>query len=343
MNLLNYLQDEQPTSTGVEFEVLNDTSDRGRIVGYGCKAPTKFRNKAHQVDINGLKSEDRRNVHFDGYEHSSNFTIGFEIEKNRLHRSSIREYPVFCGFEEDSSCGFEYGQGGYEAVTHILPLLPKSQWRTKVFNMFVEAKKIIEDEYSPSNTRCGGHMHIGIKGMSGNDIIKLLRPYSGIVYAIFRKRLNNRYCDLNPQMLEREYDKYSVARINPNTLEFRLPSRISSVKQVMRRYELMYELVNFAVNDSGKSISVLHRRLRPIVMSMYERDTAKVDEIFELAGHFNKYIKTGKLNKYTCGWFEKWWSYSPSFGAHSHRYARGFDSDNLSNREFFASHYANII
>jgi len=343
MNLLNYLQDEQPTSTGVKFEVLNDHRDRGRIMPYKCKPSTHFRNKAHQVDINGLKSEDRRNVYFDGHEYSSTFTIGFEIEKNRLHRSSVREYPVFCGFERDSSCGFEYGQGGYEAVTHILPLIPKSQWRNKVFNMFVEAKKIIEDDYSPSNTRCGGHIHIGVRGMTGNDIINLLRPYSGIVYAIFRKRLANDYCRFNPQMLEREYDKYSVARINDHTLEFRLPSRVSSVKQVMRRYELMYELVNFAVNDSGKSISVLHRRLRPIVMSMYERDTAKVDEIFELAGHFNKYIKTGKLNKYTCGWFEKWWSISPAYGARSNRYARGFDSYDFSNREFFASHYANLI
>jgi hypothetical protein len=336
MNLLNYLQDEQTPQVGVEFENLNDTSDRGRVVSYGFKAPSAFRNKARQVDINGLKSEDRKNVHFDGYEHSSKFTIGFEVEKNRLHRSSIREYPLFCGFESDSSCG-------YEAVTHVLPLIAKSKWRTKVFNMFVEAKHIIEDEYSPSDYKCGGHMHIGIKGMSGDEIINLLRPYSGIIYSIFRKRLANHYCAYNPQMRDGVYDKYSVCRINNNTLEYRLPSRISSVKQLMRRYELMYEILNFAVNDAGTSIAVLNRRLRPIVMSMYEQDTEKVDAIFELSGHFTKFLKTGKLNKYTCGWLEKWWSTSPAYGVRSSVYTRGFDSYDLSNREFFASHYANLI
>ena len=83
--------------------------------------------------------------------------LGFEIEKLRFHGSSVREYPLLKGFEYDGSCGVE-------AITHVLPLLGKSLWRTKVFNMFVQAKKIISDEYSPSDSSCGGHDVILVAG-----------------------------------------------------------------------------------------------------------------------------------------------------------------------------------
>jgi hypothetical protein len=279
------------------FENIGDTPRRGQIVGYHNKPAAIFRDKATQVEINGLKSEDRKNVQFNGSEYESKFTIGFEIEKTELHRSAVREYPLFCGFETDSSCG-------YEAVTHVLPLVGRSMWRTKVFNMFAEAKHIIEDEFSPSNSRCGGHITVAVKGMYGETLRRTLAPYSHILYAIFRHRLSNYYCKGNIRMQDmlRE-DKYVVCKNTGFGVEFRLPSRVQSVKQMMRRYELMYVMLDFAINRADAPISSFHNAVKPILMSMYNQDAEKVAKIMGLAKEFRKFLAGGKINLKTLVYF----------------------------------------
>jgi len=176
--------------------LLTGDDYRARVRGYhDSPEPRELHKGAKGGDIKGLKSRQTRNlIEFEG-DYSSKFTIGYEIEKTRLHRTCVKEYNLLKGFERDSSCGFE-------AVTNILPLLPPSQWRNKVFNMFHEAKKVINDEYSPSNNKCGGHISIAVEGMSGAELIKRLRRFSGLVMAMYQRRLRNGYCNYNMRMLE---------------------------------------------------------------------------------------------------------------------------------------------
>ena len=293
---------------GMKFECIGDTESRGRIVSYHSKPhPVKI-NKATPLDFNGIKMQDRKNVLFDGVEAESKFTIGFEVEKTTFHRGCVKEYPLFCGFETDSSCG-------YEAVTHILPLLPKSIWRTKVFNMFHEAKRVIEESYSPSDMSCGGHITIAVEGISGAELMEKLRKFVPILYAIFRKRLTNTYCYGNPQMLDTSggvginlnVGKYSVALDKHFGVEFRLPSRVTSVKQMIRRYELMYHIVDFAVNHPTATYNRFIRTIEPILLSMYNQDTDKVQRLVELSKHFRKFIFSGKVDINTIGWLNGWW------------------------------------
>ncbi len=93
--------------------------DRAVVQSYHHKPAPLFLNKTkHVVDVAGLKkAEQRTAIKFEGQDIEAKFTIGFEVEKNQLHRGAVREYELFCGFERDGSCG-------YEAVTHVLPLLP---------------------------------------------------------------------------------------------------------------------------------------------------------------------------------------------------------------------------
>jgi hypothetical protein len=87
------------SNNGVQFTTLNDTSRRGQVSGYHSKPDPIFRTKATAQDVSGLKSVDRKNISFDGTEYESKFKIGFEVEKARLHRGAVEEYPLFCGFE----------------------------------------------------------------------------------------------------------------------------------------------------------------------------------------------------------------------------------------------------
>jgi hypothetical protein len=283
---------------GIQYTTTGQRS-RGLVASYhGKPAPLHYGKTAHKVDIAGLKSAEQRNtITFDGADYSAKFTIGFEVEKNSLHRGAVREYELFCGFERDGSCG-------YEAVTHILPLLPASQWRTKVFDMMHKAEKIIDDRFSPSDKRCGGHITIAADGMTGHELSAAMRQNCGIILALFRKRLKNNYCNHNlrmqhynePNQFNGSHHKYQLALVKGNCLEFRVPSRVESVKQMMRRYELFYELINFSINTPNGTHDALIKRLRPIILSMYNGDSAKAEEVIELSKHFRKFILTGEIH-----------------------------------------------
>lgn len=292
-------------NTGIQYRL---TGERGRAIvhGYHHKPdPLKLSKSRHRFDVSGLKSKEVRNIIADSTGFTSRFTIGFEVEKTALHRASVREYELFCGFETDASCG-------YEAVSHILPLLPAGQWRTKVYDMFHKARYIIEDQYSPSDKRCGGHVTLGVEGLTGEEILTAVRPYCGIVLALFRYRLKNGFCGLNTNLRtasesreswfnandERMWasSRYQLALDKGNVLEFRVVSRYESVKQMMRRYELFYALLDFALNNKGR-LSSFHKQIRPIVLSMYGGNEADANDIIEKAEHFQKFINTGIIHE----------------------------------------------
>jgi hypothetical protein len=287
---------------GINYTLTRQRS-RGQVASYHQKpSPLNHSKGAHKIDVSGLKRAEQRNLLLEGEYYGSKFTIGFEVEKNSLHRSAVKEYELFCGFERDGSCG-------YEAVTHILPLLPAGQWRTKVFDMMHKAEKIIDDRYSPSDKRCGGHITIAVDGMRGDELRTAIRKNAGIILALFRKRLKNSYCNSNLRMQESGeggstlsgsyfngyHHKYQTALVKGNCLEFRVPSRVESVKQMMRRYELFYELTDFTVNSPNGSHESLLKRLRPIILSMYNGDSAKTEEILSLSKHFRKFILSGAI------------------------------------------------
>ena len=281
---------------GIEYK-LTGQRERGEVAGYHRKPdPLHLGKGAKRSDVAALKSTEARNVlTFDGMDYSAKFTIGMEVEKNQLHRNAVHEYELFCGFERDGSCG-------YEAVTHILPLLPASTWRTKVFDIMHKAEKIIDDRYSPSDNRCGGHITIAVEGMTGDEVRAAIRKNCGIVLALFRKRLKNHYCGYNKRMQHHSecqnwHHKYQTALDKGAVLEFRLPSRFQSVKQMMRRYELFYEIVRFSTANANGSHDALLKNIRPIIVSMYEGDAAKADEIIGLSRHFRNYILKGKVDE----------------------------------------------
>ena len=276
-------------------------SQRGTMQSYHNKPnPRDLSKGAKSSDIANLKSPSKRNlIDLGNGDYDSKFTIGFEVEKTSLSRGAVKEYPFFCGFERDSSCG-------YEAVSNILPLLPSGHWRNKVFSMMHDARRVIEDQYSPSDYRCGGHITVACSGMSGQDLLKKMRVNCGIVYALFRKRLENRYCQRNLFLQNTDVDlvlhehmsrKFATVLVKGNCVEFRLISRFQSVKQMMRRYELFYELLDFSINKPNGSHTAFLKKVYPIIKSMYEGDIAKTDEIIDLSKSFRKMIIAKKINR----------------------------------------------
>jgi|TARA_R100000482_G_C4987613_1_gene85980 hypothetical protein len=72
----------------------------------------------------------------------------------------------------------------------------------------------------------------------------------------------------------------------------------------------MYLILDYGVN--GKSIRGFWNAVRPILMGMYDKNETKTDAVIELAKDFHKFVKTGRVEQSTIGWFEKWWSGRPN-------------------------------
>jgi len=304
-------------------------SNRGRVLPWNWAKrnglPYRFLDKtSFEYDLKHLSSKEinlTTQVTSEG-EIEARFTIGFEVEKNSFHRDAVKEYPLFSHFETDGSCGVE-------GVSNVLPLIGKSVWRNKVLNMFSEAKYIVDDEFSPSNSQCGGHINLAVKGMSGGHLADAMRPYSGIIYALYRFRLKKSWCasnifmDVDSENWEGVDDsiKYQVCRITNNIVEFRVPSRVKSVADLNLRYRLMYEIVNYAVNVKGTHRGLMSK-IKPILMMMYNNDADKVSKVVELSKEFRKMLLTRKINHAVQPYIDK-------FGRLSHLYTNSLKADML--------------
>lgn len=298
----------QELKDGRKYEVTGDY-DRSVVQSYHRKPSALEHNKTKfAADIIGLKPVDRAKAILRVQdEYASKFTIGYEIEKNSFHRGAVQEYPLLQGFERDGSCG-------YEAVTNILPLLPEGKWRNKVYEMFVQAEKIIDSRYSPADRRCGGHVTLTCKDMSSDELREKLRAYAGILLALFEKRISNRYCGHNlrmqgsnenwyngPTCYEGQGTRYQFALektfgYRQGAVEFRIVSKFESVKQCFRRYELFYALMDTAINKPTTFAAFL-KRIRPTVLSMYGNDAAACDLRLEKAKHYQHFINTGNIHE----------------------------------------------
>lgn len=322
-NLNQVLAQIVDTNAGIQYTTTGE-SIRGRVVTYHQKASPLFLNRgAKKSDISSLSPRDISNVIMGDNIHAR-FTIGFEVEKNELHRESIKEHELFCGLETDSSCGFE-------AVTHILPLVAPSKWRNKVFDMMHKAEALIDSRYSRcDDTReefsrtspikvstCGGHVTISAQDLTSRELLGKTRRYSGIILAIFRGRLFNRFCNENLRLhTSTSGDGYSdvingmsrtsVALVKDNgCLEYRIVGKFESVNDMKRRYELFYVLMDTAINRPSTNTKAFLKSIRPIILGMYDGDESKADERIKDAIDFQLWIDKAVITERTMVWLTK--------------------------------------
>lgn len=166
----------------------------------------------------------------------SKYTIGFEVEKNSIDEMSeicvgdnIPEEPIFAGWETDSSCGFE-------GITNVYSLNNE-----ELFIKHAKQSYLLDDSCDSS---CGGHINIS----DTEKTLKYwhLKPWLGLFWSMWRKRLNNNYSNANKKACpyRRSTNRYSALNEkttddNQTLFELRLPNRVSSREVIIRRFKLM--------------------------------------------------------------------------------------------------------
>lgn len=224
---------------------------------------------------------------------NSRFFIGFEVEKNGFNTKNgtadcqgeyVGDFPLFAGYETDCSCGVE-------AITNVYTL-DDGKGHEKFKRDLFDSSDIVN---SPADMSCGGHINVSAKDVNGDtipsdELYNAVKPYTSLLYAMFKRRLNNNYCSSNKKMdIDKRDAKYQPIRAKGGGIvEFRLFSAIKNAKQLERRYRLMYELMNAALVTKptfGQFINVC----QPILKEMYSNHS-KVDRVMKEAFLFNAWI-----------------------------------------------------
>ncbi len=213
----------------------------------------------------------------------SEWCVGYEVEKNnfkkldgksvRTRGSRVHLHPVFRGYETDSSCGVE-------AITNILPLTADT---SKVFSMFDDAKNILN---SPSNTQCGGHINLSVKGLTDKETLEFVSKKVGFIYSIFQERL----------MTTRTEDlKEGIAGIvkRGNRIEIRLPDAVKNVDDLKWRHKFMFQLMEACSSKESDKETV--SRMKPLFTERFGKK-ASVEALIQAVG-FQDFIKGVSISK----------------------------------------------
>ena len=278
--------------SGINYNKTNER-DRSRRASWHSSPYARDFTQVTRRDVAGLS---RKYYHelFDGKYYKTTMGIGFEIEKLESP-NEYQEFPLFKGYETDSSLeDSPNADRPVEAITNILPLVPNSNLKNKVMDMMVEASEVLD---LPIDRVCGGHITLSAKGYSGAELKYALRPFSGLIYAIYKGRLRNNYsnCDIFLNRTSRVGRGALYAK--SECAEFRLPSAVPSTNAMQRRYSLFFELMDFAVNKPSARFSSFLEKCRPILMRMYSSDTEKVNGVMHLAREFQAFINRGRVTE----------------------------------------------
>ncbi len=216
----------------------------------------------------------------------SEWGIGFEVEKTHIvYRGKDRRYsdepvqkqPLFCGWETDSSCGIE-------GITHVYDLLRDEK-------KFLAHVKQSGNLNANVNRDCGGH--VNISGPGEKFKMRSIRQYAGLLYAVYRKRLNIEYAMYNKGLEEASDDHYSCIRFRRRGFyEFRLIAAVKNSDQLIWRYFFFRQLA-LAIQESITFDEYLES-CESLLLDVYSK--AKKNDILRYAKHFNAYLQEGEID-----------------------------------------------
>jgi hypothetical protein len=163
--------------------------------------------------------------------------FGIEVEKvDSFARDleSARSIQVKTNWrkEEDGSLS----EGGYEMVSPIMPL-----YDDKVILENLQDDGVGNLLNGDINETCGGHITLSHKHLSSTLILRRLKFFAPILYAMYHKRVTNRFCQAKPwRVYFRGRNKYQAFYLKTDRLlEIRIPTAYDNVKQAKWRIGLM--------------------------------------------------------------------------------------------------------
>jgi hypothetical protein len=202
------------------------------------------------------------------------FTIGFEIEKEDDDAVEIGFYDLYnrTGWvkEEDGSLD---SCTGYELVSPAFDL----------YDSLID-QEIKDDEdlqtliNAGQSGACGGHINLASTVHSTEELFELLSGYFPLFYSIYEHRIDKTYSKAKKKHQYYDRDKYSAIFIKPNVLEFRIPSAVKNVNNLLWRRDLLRIMCSSIKSEKIKALNGVH--YKPVteadVLKMLVNPTSKL-------------------------------------------------------------------
>lgn len=232
---------------------------------------------------------DARTNYTDENNKAHDWQIGLEVEKE--HSGLDRDKNVWKLFTETGwakEVDGSLGTGGFELVSPILPLMDWSVTK-KAIN---KVKRYVNATYS---SNCGGHINLSKRGETSTWVMERLKNSIGILYAIYKSRLTNRYCPAKTYDEMINYpNKYSAIYVkNSKVAEIRLFPAVKNTANLLWRVNLLRHLVQWNTESFVKKMASLKNKNSLLYVHLRRNFTderiAKIAE--EAVQYHNSYVK----------------------------------------------------
>lgn len=165
------------------------------------------------------------------------FLIGLEIEKEdpKLYKklcdhSEGLQIPKDWLIVHDGSLSDDCG---FEAVSHGYNITGERERLDRDLDSITELLN------GRTTVKCGGHITVSEKGLSGLELAKELKPLAVLLLTLFPTRMkNNKINMLTFNSCANPMDKYTPLRILDDRVEFRMISAVKSKNSLKRRIDL---------------------------------------------------------------------------------------------------------
>lgn len=197
--------------------------------------------------------------------------IGFEIEKEdeEILKSIyiddfIGELPNYRK-EKDGSLD----DNGFELVTPAYALCLAS------IEKEIFGNRTLRDHINADTSeRCGGHINISERGLSGDELFSKIKGYAPLLFAMYPNRTNNNYCQAKTsQKYITEKGKYNAFHIQNNHVEIRIFSALKNCENLLWRAGLIDLMLKYTARTPEQAMKNLNKKVfRKHFAKVYSQD-----------------------------------------------------------------------
>ena len=159
-------------------------------------------------------------------------------------------------------------ESGYELISPAFELNID-----KIFE-HIESNEILVNHINATiSPRCGGHIHLSERGVSGEQLFEKIKGYTPLFYALYYGRVNKQYCKgKNNEDLRNENEKYQAIKIHHDRVEFRIISAVPNVNTLKWRTKLLMMILQNQTDDIIRAYYNVDTKFTKLLKQTYSDD-----------------------------------------------------------------------
>lgn len=227
------------------------------------------------------EDEEDDTVYLDGY-HSRNseylelddtydtpYKIGFEAEKEDFDIKtiiSLYQFNKTTDFmwrkERDSSLS---DHEGFELISPFMKLDTD-----RIISYINGNSTLVEHINASANKKCGGHVHLSHRNLSGSELYDTISGYFPIILAMYRGRIRNSHSAAGSKDDMKRGGRMAI-NVKSDRIEIRVFSAIKSVDQLKFRLKLLQFICSKPTEDFKTAVENIRAGYKKIFSSIYDR------------------------------------------------------------------------